>query len=337
MGHRKTHAPKHGSLAYLPRKRAKSPVARIRYWPKLDADTPRLLGFTGYKAGMTYVFTIEDRKRSPNFGKEVVRSATVIETPPILIIGIRAYTKTLYGLKHLTEAWMKDPPAELDRTLVLPENFDTDSMIQKLQDNLDKITAIRVITATQPKQTSLAKKKPDITEIEIGGAPIPKQLEYAKTLLGKTVTTEEVFKEGQYIDTAAITTGKGFQGPVKRWGVTILQHKGRKTKRGIATLGPWKPSHVRYSVPRAGQMGYHQRTEYNKRILKIGKDGKDITIKGGYIRYGQLKGPYILIEGSIPGTEKRPIRLRHPARPPKETPETPPQITYVSLESTQGK
>ncbi len=337
MGHRKTHAPKHGSLAYLPRKRAKSPVARIRYWPKLDADTPRLLGFTGYKAGMTYVFTIEDRKRSPNFGKEVVRSATVIETPPILIIGIRAYTKTLYGLKHLTEAWMKDPPAELDRTLVLPENFDTDSMVQKLQENLDKITTIRVITATQPKQTSLAKKKPDITEIEIGGATIPKQLEYAKTLLGKTVTTEEVFKEGQYIDTAAITTGKGFQGPVKRWGVTILQHKSRKTKRGIATLGPWKPSHVRYSVPRAGQMGYHQRTEYNKRILKIGKDGKDITIKGGYIRYGQLKGPYILIEGSIPGTEKRPIRLRHPARPPKETPETPPQITYVSLESTQGK
>jgi large subunit ribosomal protein L3 len=337
MGHRKTHAPKHGSLAYLPRKRAKSSVARIRYWPKLTADTPRLLGFTGYKAGMTYVFTIEDRKRSPNFGKEVVRSATVIETPPLLIIGIRAYTKTPYGLKHLTEAWMKDPPADLDRVLVLPDNFDTDSMMQKLQNSLDKIIAIRVITATQPKQASLAKKKPDITEIEIGGATIAKQLEYAKALLGKTVTTEEVFKEGQYTDIAAVTTGKGFQGPVKRWGVTILQHKSRKTKRGIATLGPWKPTHVMYSVPRAGQMGYHQRTEYNKRILKIGKDGKDITVKGGYIRYGQLKGPYILIEGSIPGTEKRPIRLRHPARPPKETPETPPQVTYVSLESTQGK
>jgi large subunit ribosomal protein L3 len=117
----------------------------------------------------------------------------------------------------------------------------------------------------------------------------------------------------------------------------MLQHKGRKTKRGIATLGPWNPHHVMYSVPRAGQMGYHQRTEYNKRILKIGKDGKEITVKGGYIRYGTLKGPYILIEGSIPGTEKRSIRLRHPARPPKEIPEAPPQITYVSLESPQGK
>jgi large subunit ribosomal protein L3 len=337
MGHRKTHAPKHGSLAYLPRKRAKKPVARIRFWPKLDSDVPRLLGFTGYKAGMTYIFTIEDRKRSPNFGKEVVLPATVIETPPILVVGIRAYTKTPYGLTHLSEAWMKNPPADLERALVLPENFATEAMLKNLDSNLEKITNIRLITATQPKQTNLSKKKPDITEIEIGGATIPQQLEYAKTLLGKTVTAEEVFKEGQYTDIAAVTTGKGFQGPVKRWGVTILQHKGRKTKRGIATLGPWNPRHVMYSVPRAGQMGYHQRTEYNKRILKIGKDGKEITVKGGYIRYGNLKGPYILIAGSIPGTEKRPIRIRHPARPPKETPETPPQITYTSLESTQGK
>jgi large subunit ribosomal protein L3 len=260
MGHRKQHAPKHGSLAYLPRKRAKKPVARIRYWPKIQADAPRLLGFTAYKAGMTYIFAIEDRKRSPNFGKEVVRPATLIEAPPMLIVGIRTYTKTHYGLKHLTEVWMKDPPADLDRTLVLPENFDTNGMLQKLQDGVDEITTVRVITATQPRQTSLAKKKPDITEVEIGGGDIPRQLEYAKTLLGKTVTAEEVFKEGQYTDVAAVTTGKGFQGPVKRWGVAILQHKGRKTKRGIATLGPWNPHHVMYSVPRAGQMGYHQRT-----------------------------------------------------------------------------
>jgi large subunit ribosomal protein L3 len=297
----------------------------------------RLLGFTGYKAGMTYVFTIEDRKRSPNFGKEVMRAATVIETPPILICGIRTYTKTLYGLEHLTEAWMKDPPAELERALVLPENFNTKAMLQKISDHLDSTTIIRVIAATQPKLTGLAKKKPEITEIQIGGGEISQQLEYAKHLLGKTVAPEEIFRDGQYIDIAAITTGKGFQGPVKRWRVSILQHKGRKTKRGIATLGPWKPANVRYSVPRAGQMGYHQRIEYNKRILKIGKDGKEISVKGGYTRYGAVIGSYILVEGSIPGTEKRTIRLRYPARPPREAPEEPPQITYTSLDSPQGK
>jgi large subunit ribosomal protein L3 len=266
-----------------------------------------------------------------------MRAATILETPPILVCGIRTYTNTPYGLQNLTEAWMKEPPAILDRSLVLPESFNTEAMLDKIQQNLDQTSAIRVITATQPSQTSLSKKKPETCEIQIGGGTIQQQFEYAKQLLGKTVAPEEVFKDGQYIDIAGITAGKGFQGPVKRWGVTILQHKGRKTKRGIATLGPWNPHHLMYSIPRAGQMGYHQRIEFNKRILKIGKDGKEVTVKGGYIRYGEVKGPYILIDGSIPGTEKRQIRLRVPARPPREIPETPPQVTYVSLESPQGK
>lgn len=337
MGHRKTHAPRHGSLAYLPRKRAKRLSGRIRYWPKIEADTPRLLGFVGYKAGTTHVFTIEDRKRSPNFGKEVMRSATVLETAPLLICAMRTYSKTPYGLKTLSEAWMKEPPDELDRALILPENFNTEEQLKKIEENLSKTAKIRVIAITQPKQTSLPKKKPDIVEIEIGGGTIQQQLEYAKSILGKLITPAEAFKEGQYVDVTAVSTGKGFQGPVKRWGVTILQHKGRKTKRGIATLGPWNPHHVMYSIPRAGQMGLHQRTEYNKRILKIGKDGKEITPKGGFIRYGLIQGPYILLEGSIPGTEKRLIRLRYPARPPKHVTEEPPQITSISLESPQGK
>jgi len=286
---------------------------------------------------MTYIFTIEDRKRSPNFGKEVMRAATILETPPILVCGIRTYQKTPYGLKNITEAWMKEAPASLDRLLVLPDEFNTEAMLQKIQDNIDVTDSVRVITATQPALTSLSKKKPETLEIQIGGGNIQQQFDYAKQLLGKTVTPEEVFKEGQYIDVAGVTVGKGWQGPVKRWRVTRLQHKGKKTKRGIATLGPWNPHHLMYSIPRAGQMGYHQRIEFNKRILKIGKDGKDVTVKGGYIRYGEVNGPYIIISGSVAGTEKRLVRLRVPARPPTEVPEAAPQVTYISVESPQGK
>jgi large subunit ribosomal protein L3 len=337
MGHRKTHAPRHGSLAYLPRGRAENLLARIRFWPKITSDQPKLLGFIGYKAGTTHVFRIEDRKRSPDFGKEVMSAATVLETPPIIICAIRAYAKDAYGLKTLSEAWMKDPPDDLERVFTLPEDFKTEENIKKIEENLAATAKIRAVAITQPKQTSVPKKKPDITEIEISGGTIQQQFEYAKNLLGKTVNLEEVFKVGQCIDTAAVTTGKGWQGPVKRWGVTILQAKGRKTKRGIATLGPWNPHHVGYSIARAGQMGFHQRIEYNKRILKIGKDGKEVTPKGGFIRYGQVKGSYVLMEGSIAGTEKRPINLRVPARPPTNIPEEPPQITEISLESPQGK
>ncbi len=337
MGHRKQHGPKRGSLAYLPRKRAKSILARIRYWPKIKVETPRLLGFIGYKAGMTYAMMVEDRKRSPNFGKEVIRPVTVLETPSLLVCAIRAYTKTPYGLQTFCEAWMEKPPEELNRVLTIPEKFNTEEGMKKIEANLDETSSIRVIAVTQPKQASVPKKKPDIAEIEIGGGTIQQRFEYAKNLLGRSVNSSDIFKEGQYIDVIAVTTGKGFQGPVKRWGIAILQHKGRKTKRGVATLGPWNPHRVLYTVPRAGQTGFHQRTEYNKRILKIGKDGKEVTPKGGFIRYGIVHGPYMLIEGSIPGPEKRPIKLRYPARPPREAPEEPPQITYLSLESPQGK
>ncbi|MCD6445666.1 50S ribosomal protein L3 [Candidatus Bathyarchaeota archaeon] len=337
MGHRKKHAPKRGSLAYSPRKRAKSLIARIRYWPQIEAEKPRLLGFMGYKAGMTHVFAIEDRKQSPNYGKEVIRPATVIEAQPMLICAIRAYKKTPYGLETFTETWMEKPPEDLERVFTIPEKFNTEENLKKIEDNLDKIAKIRVIAITQPRKASVPKKKPDMMEIEIGGGTIKEQFEYAKSLLGKNITAADVFREGQYVDVAAVSIGKGFQGPVKRWGVRILQHKARKTKRGIATLGPWKPPRVLYSIPRAGQMGFHQRTEYNKRILKIGTDGKEITPKGGFIRYGLIRGPYILLDGSVPGPEKRPVKIRYPARPPKEVPEEPPQITYVSLESPQGK
>jgi large subunit ribosomal protein L3 len=337
MGHRKTHAPRHGSLAYLPRKRAEHLLARINFWPKIASEAPRLLGFTGYKAGMTHVFTIEDRKRSPDFGKEVILPATVLETPPIFICALKVYTRDINGLRTLAEAWVKEPPAVLGRVFTIPENFKTEEALKKIEQNAPKIVKVRAIAITQPKETSLSRKKPEIAEIEMGGGTIQQQLDYARSLLGKTISAAEIFKEGQFVDIASVSTGKGWQGPVKRWGVTILQAKGRKTKRGVATLGPWNPHHVMYSVARAGQMGYHQRTEYNKRILKIGKDGKEINPKGGFLRYGLVKGSYVLLAGSVAGTEKRPIRLRYPARPPRNVAEEPPQITHISLESPQGR
>ena len=334
MGHRKKHAPRHGSLAYLPRGRAKRKVGRIRFWPKVE-EGPTLLGFMGYKAGMTQMIIVEDKPGSLHLGKETAHPATVLDVPPIIVFAIRAYTKDQYGIETFTEAWMKDPPKDFDRAFVLPEEFDTEKNLKKLEENADQIAEIRLMVASQPRLAAVPKKKPDITEIKVDGGSIKEQIEYAKSLLGKMVSITDVFKEGGYMDVVAITKGKGFQGPVKRWGIKLLPRKSRKTKRGVAAIGPWKPARVLYTVPRAGQMGYHQRTEYNKRILKIGIDGKEVTPKGGFVRYGEVKGTYIIVDGSLPGPAKRLIRLRYPARAPKKIPDTPPNISYISLESTQ--
>lgn len=335
MGHRKKHAPKRGSLAYLPRGRAARPVGRIRFWPDVE-EGPALLGFMGYKAGMTHIFMVEDKPGSPNLGKEIIYPATVVDVPPITICAIRAYAKNQYGLQTFTEAWMKDPQKDLDRVVVLPEHFNTEQGLKKMEESPEKIVEFRLLAATQPRLSGTPKKKPDIMEIKVDGGSVKEQFEYAKSLLGKTVSITDVFKEGQFIDVVSISKGKGFQGPVKRWGVRILQDKSRKTKRGVATLGAWHPAHVLYSVPRAGQMGYHQRIEYNKRILKIGMDGNEVSPKGGFLRYGPVRGTYLLLDGSLPGSAKRLVRLRYPARPPKKVSEAPPKITYISLESPQG-
>jgi len=337
MGHRKVNAPKRGSLSYLPKGRAARPTGRIRFWPSLKAATaPSLLGFMGYKAGMTHIFMVEDQAGSPDFGKEVSKPATVIDTPPVIICAIRAYTRTPYGLQTLTETWMKNPPKDINRLTTPPNNPNPEKGFKKIEENLAQISEFRVLAAAQPRLTGVSKKKPELTEIKVDGAGTKEQFDYVKTLLGKTVQLTEVFKEGQYTDVIAVSKGKGIQGVIKRWGVKIRDRKSRKMKRGVATLGAWSPSRVLYTVPRAGQMGYHQRTEHNKRILKIGTNGADVTPKGGFLRYGPVQGTYLLLNGSVPGATKRLIRIRVPARPPRRIPEAPPKVLEISLESPQG-
>ncbi len=139
------------------------------------------------------------------------------------------------------------------------------------------------------------------------------------------------------IDVLAITIGKGTQGPVKRWGINLMKNKHSRqgSLRQIGTLGPWNPSRVSWRVPQLGQTGYHQRTEYNKRIITIGENGEDVTPKSGFLNYGEVSGNYLLLKGSVPGPKKRLIRLRPAIRSDKQ-PIGAPQVSYISVESKQG-
>ncbi|MEM2875354.1 MAG: 50S ribosomal protein L3 [Candidatus Bathyarchaeia archaeon] len=332
MGHRKKSAPRRGSLAFVPRGRASRDIGRIRYWPSVRVG-PTLLGFAGYKAGMAHVFCIDNIQGSPNYGKEVFKAATVLEAPPMKACAVRVYERDYEGLKTLTEVWSREALKDLERVLTLPKDTKFENNVQKLSDYLDRISEIRVVLSTQPRLSSVPKKKPDLMEVKVDGGSLEDQLKYASSILGKEVRISDVFKEGSLVDVISITKGKGFQGAVKRFGVKILPHKSRKTKRGVAAIGPWHPARVLYTVPRPGQLGYFQRVEYNKKILKVGSDGSEVTPKGGFIRYGLVRGDYILIEGSIPGPVKRLVKLRYPARPPSPKKTEPLKIIYVSTAS----
>ena len=339
MGHRKKHVPRHGSLAFLPRKRAAVIKGRIRHWNQ-NGGKINFLGFAGFKAGMTHITYIEDQRNSPYYGKELMKPVSIIEVPPLILIGIRVYNEDQYGKYIIGEIFAQNTNDFLNRKINIqnPEKYDLDGNKDDILNKINDSSEIRGIFQSQPHLTSLPRKIPDIIEITLNteGNPV-EDFNYILEKLGKEIRAREVFQEGELIDIIAVTKGKGFQGPVKRFGVKLLPRKNSKIKRAVACIGPWHPARVLYTVPRAGQLGFHQRTEYHKRIMVIGENEEEINPKGGFLNYGRIKGDYLVVLGSIPGPKKRIIRIRKSIREVKSFEVQTPEITFISRESQQRK
>jgi len=322
--------PRHGSMQVWPRKRAKRQYPRVRSWLKTDEKKP--LGFAGYKVGMTHVIHIDNRKTSKTKSEEIFCPCTVIECPPLKIASIRLYSSTNYGLTPKTQFNAKLLDKDLiERKLTKNKKQNEEGLSKISTDDFDDLT---LVAYTQPRLVGL-KKRPEIFEIGLGGSKEDK-LAYAKEKLGKEITVKEVFAEGNQVDIHAVTKGKGFQGPMKRFGIAKRSHKSEKSIRNPGSLGGWSgQGHVMYRVPHAGQTGYHTRTEYNKQILKIGDKVEEINVKGGFLRYGNVKNTFIMFKGSIAGPRKRMIRFNAAMRPSSKMTKEAPSIIYTSLQSKQ--
>ncbi len=327
MGHKVgyTHRPHRGSLAYWPRVRAKRQFPRV-HWKAIKNEG--FAGFPVYKVGMTHVIVIDNIKNSPTKGKKVLTPVTIVEAPPFKVIGVRFYKKTPYGKITVGDIIIRKVDKYFKRKLPAPKKE------PKNFDDFKDYDDLTLIVQTQPHLIKL-KKTPEIFEIGLGGS-IDEKVSFAESHLNKEVKVNEVLKEGEQVDVIGVTTGKGTQGSVKRFGVTIRQHKSEKTKRGAGTLAPEQPKKVAWQVPQFGQMGYHSRVEFNKWILRIDSNPNEINVKGGYKGYGFVSGDYLIIKGSIIGPSKRMVILRKAIRPNPRLPAVPPQIKYVSLTSKQG-
>ncbi len=329
-------------MGFSPRKRAASEVPRFKSWPDADGQ-PALQGFAGYKAGMTHVVLVDDKSNSPTAGMETTVPVTIVETPPMRAVAVRAYEDTPYGKKPLTEAWTDEVHEDLDRRVSPPENHDFDGAKEAIEAAAadGDLADVRVLTHTLPGGIeSVPKTVPDVMETRVGGGSIEDRLEFAFDLVadGGEHEANDVFRAGEFADAAGVTKGKGTQGPVKRWGVQ--KRKGKHARQGwrrrIGNLGPWNPSRVRSTVPQQGQTGYHQRTELNKRLIALDDAQENgVNADGGFVNYGEVSGNYTLVKGSLPGPNQRLVRFR-PAVRPNESPRLDPEVRYVSTESKQG-
>ncbi|HKT21843.1 MAG TPA: 50S ribosomal protein L3, partial [Nitrososphaerales archaeon] len=158
MGHRKYSAPRRGSLAYRPRGRAKSFVPRIRTWPKVEGDKPVLLGFPGYKAGTVHVITVDDRAKTPNFGKPLFNLSSVITLPDAEVTGLR-----LYHHENGQDMAIADVKQAGQTTEKLP---------------LDRTSRVAALVSSVARDAGLSQKKPVVMEVGVSGGEVKAQAEF---------------------------------------------------------------------------------------------------------------------------------------------------------------
>jgi large subunit ribosomal protein L3e len=348
MSHRKFEAPRHGSKGFLPKKRSRTYRGRVKSFPKDDPSKPvHLTCFMGYKAGMTHIVREMDRPGSKTNKKEVVEAVTIIETPPLVCVGVVGYIDTPRGLRALKTVWAEHIGEECKRRFYKNwskskkkaftkscTKWADDLGKKEIQKDLATIkkycSVVRVIVHTQMKILRRRQKKAHIMEIQLNGGSIADKVEFATNHFEKEVPVASVFSMDECVDVIGVTRGHGFKGVTSRWGTKKLPRKTHKGLRKVACVGAWHPSRIQYTVPRAGQKGFHHRTEINKKIYRIGegfkmKDGKliknngatdyDLADKsvnpmGGFVHYGEVKQDFVMIKGACIGPRKRLLTLR---------------------------
>jgi len=285
-------------------------------------------------------------------GTEVIEPVTIIETPPMVGIGMVGYIETPRGLRSLKTIWAHHVSDEAKRRYYKNWGASKKKAFSKNQDKWEKdaksaeesqkasiakmkkyCSAIRLIAHTQMKLLPFQQKKAHIIELQVnGGNDISAKVDFALGLFEQQISVSSIFENNQNLDCCGVTQGHGRKGVTSRWGTKKLPRKTHRGLRKVACIGAWHPARVSYTVARGGQKGYHHRVEINKKIYRVGNGYKtengqqnknngstahDLTEKsinpmGGFPHYGEVKNDFLMIKGSCMGVRKRAIVLRKP-------------------------
>jgi len=345
MSHRKFERPRHGNLGFLPRKRTKHHAGKIKSFPKDDASkAPHLTAFMAYKAGMTHIVRDVDRPGSKMNKKEIVEGVSILEAAPMVVVGFVGYVETPRGLRALTSVWAGHLNEEVKRRFYKTWHKSKKKAFSKYQKRWSDASkgseapmateierakkycqVIRAVCHTQIGKIKIGQKKANIKEIQINGGTTEQKIDFAMGLFEQEVKVADVFAQDEMCDIIGSTRGKGYNGVITRWGCSRLPRKTHRGLRKVACIGTWHPARVQFQVPRAGQDGYHHRTEINKKIYRIGKNIKEdpngamteqdltekgITPMGGFAHFGEVTQDWVMLKGAVMGAKKRIITLR---------------------------
>ncbi len=292
--------PRHGTLQFWPRKRAEKVLPSVNWKPVKGEG---ILGFITYKAAMATAIVKDNTADSMTKNKKMFIPVTILEAPNMKIYSVRFYK---FG-KVMKDVVVSNDK-ELKRVLKVSKNVG----------NLDKVPEgfddIRILVYSLAKQTSI-KKTPDLIEVAVNA---PNKLEFVKSLVGKEISLNDFIDKKELLDTRATTKGKGLEGPVPRFGLTLKGHKSEKGVRRPGSLAPWHPARVTFRTPMAGQMGLFSRVNYNNNVITFGNvSEKNINPGTGFKHYGNIKTNYLVLKGRVQGPVKRVVLVTPSFRPTK--------------------
>lgn len=258
----------------------------------------------------------------------------------MVVVGVVGYVETPRGLRALTTVWAqhlsdsvlrrfyKNWYASKKKAFTKHSKKWSSDAKKDIDNELARMRkycqVIRVIAHTQMQEINLRQKKAHVMEIQVnGGADVNAKVDFAVALLEQKVSIDSVFDQDEMLDVIGVTKGKGFEGVTTRWGTTRLPRKTHRGLRKVACIGSWHPARMNWTTARAGQNGYHHRTEVNKKVYRIGKAGdksscstevdltqKSITPMGGFPHYGIVRNDWIMLKGCVVGPKKRVLTLR---------------------------
>uniref|UniRef100_A0A2K6M3S5 60S ribosomal protein L3 n=1 Tax=Rhinopithecus bieti TaxID=61621 RepID=A0A2K6M3S5_RHIBE len=336
MCHRKF-APRHGSLSFLPQKHSSRHHGKVKSLPKDDpSKSACLTGFLGYKAGMTHIMQEVDRPGSKVNKKEVVETVTIVEIPPMVVVSIVGYLETPRSLwtfqtvfaEHISDEckwrfcknWHKSKKKAFIKYCKKWQDEDGKKQLEKDFSSMKKYCqVICVIAHTQMCLLSLRHKKAHLMEIQVNGDTMAQKLDWVHERLEQQVPVNHVFRQDEMIDVIRMSKGKGYKGITSRWLTKKLPPKTHQDLLMESCIGARHLARVAFSVARAGQKGYHHRTEINKKIYKIGqgyliKDDKLITNNastdydlsdksinplGGFGHYGEVTIDFVMLKDCV--------------------------------------
>merc|ERR1719231_1028798 len=161
---------------------------------------------------MTHILRDVDKPGSKANKKEVVEAVTVLEAPPMMVVGVVGYVETPQGLRALTTVWAEHLNDEVRRrfyknwykskkkafTKYVKKYADGQAEINaQLEKVKETCSVVRVIAHTQIRKLAFGQKKSHMMEIQVNGGDVPAKVDFAVGLFEKQVPIDSIFAQNE--------------------------------------------------------------------------------------------------------------------------------------------